>query len=344
MEYTAKQIAGFIDGTIEGDDTVCVNQIAKIEEAQPGTITFLANPAYTQFIYKTRASIAIVSNAFIPEQPLSCTIIRVEDPYASVAKLLEIYQRHLPSKTGVSSLSFIATSSRYGENCYVGEFVYIGENVRLGINVKIYPHCYIGDNVHIGDNTTLYSGVRIYDQSIIGSHCTFHSNAVIGADGFGFAPQGENGFIKVQQIGNVIIEDHVDIGAGTYIDRATMGSTIIRKGVKLDNLIQVGHNVVIGENTVIAGQAGIAGSTKIGKNCMIGGQVGISGHLIIGDNVKIAAQSGISSNIRSGEIRMGSPAFEASKYRKSFIHFRNLDAIVKRLEQLEAEFDKRNKE
>ncbi len=342
MEYTAKQIAGFINGTIEGDDTVSVNQIAKIEEALPGTITFLANPAYTQYIYKTQASIAIVSNDFIPEQPLPCTIIRVLDPYASIAQLLEIYKRSLPKMTGISSLAFVAASSKPGENNYVGEFAYIGEGVSLGENVKIYPHCYVGNNVSIGDDTILYSGVRIYDQCMIGNHCTIHSNAVIGADGFGFAPQGENGFLKVQQIGNVVIEDHVEVGAGTYIDRATMGSTIIRKGVKLDNLIQIGHNVVIGENTVIAGQAGVAGSTKIGRNCMIGGQVGISGHLVIGDNVKIAAQSGISSNIKSGEIRMGSPAFEASKYRKSFIHFRNLDAIVKRLEHLESEAKKRN--
>ena len=344
MEYTAKQIAGFIEGTIEGDDTISVNQIAKIEEAQPGAITFLANPAYTQFIYKTGASIVIVSNFFIPEQPLSCTIIRVSDPYASIAKLLEIYKRTLPKKTGISTLSFIASSTKHGEQCYIGEFAYVGENVTLGNNVKIFPHCFIGNDVHIGDDTTLYSGVRIYDQCKIGSHCTIHSNAVIGADGFGFAPQGESGFLKVQQIGNVIIEDHVDIGAGTYIDRATLGSTIICKGVKLDNLIQVGHNVVIGENTVIAGQAGIAGSTKIGKNCMIGGQVGISGHLTIGDNVKLAAQSGISSNIKSGEIRMGSPAFDALKYRKSFIHFRNFEAIVKRLEYLEAEVERQNKE
>ncbi len=342
MEYTAKQIAGFINGTIEGDDTVSVNQIAKIEEALPGTITFLANPAYTQYIYTTQASIAIVSNAFIPEHPLPCTLIRVHDPYASIAQLLEIYKRSLPKMTGISSLAFVASSSTPGENNYVGEFAYIGEGVSLGNNVKIYPHCFVGNNVSIGDDTILYSGVRIYDQCLIGNHCTIHSNAVIGADGFGFAPQGENGFLKVQQIGNVVIEDHVEVGAGTYIDRATMGSTIIRKGVKLDNLIQIGHNVVIGENTVIAGQAGVAGSTKIGRNCMIGGQVGISGHLVIGDHVKIAAQSGISSNIKSGEIRMGAPAFEASKYRKSYIHFRNLDVIVKRLEHLEAEAKKRN--
>lgn len=336
MDFTAKQISDILNGTVEGDEAASVNQIAKIEEARPGTITFLANPAYTHYAYKTKASIVIVKNDFTPDEPLPCTIIRVKDPYAAIAQLLELYKNSLPKKTGISSLAFVSSAVETDKDIYIGEFAYIGEEVTLGKNVRIHPHCYIGNNVSIGDNTTLYSGVRVYDQCIIGNECCIHSNSVIGADGFGFAPQGDNSFLKVQQIGNVIIEDNVEIGAGTFIDRATMGSTIIRKGVKLDNLIQVGHNVVIGENTVIAAQSGIAGSTKIGKNCMIGGQVGISGHLAIGDNVKIGAQSGISSNIKNGETWMGTPAFDASRYRKSFIHFRNLDAIVKRLEHLES--------
>lgn len=337
MEFTAKQIAGFLNGEIEGDPESKVSGISKIEEAIPGTLTFLANPAYTQFIYSTGASIVLVNKSFIPEKKLTPTIIRVEDPYGALARLLEMYKSSQPEKTGISPLAFISDNSPAGENNYIGEFVYIGESVRLGKNVKIYPHCYIGSEVSIGDGTILYSGVRIYDHCIIGSDCTLHSNVVIGADGFGFAPQGESGFMKVAQIGNVIIEDKVEIGAGTAIDRATMGSTTIGKGVKLDNLIQIGHNVTIGDNTVMAGQAGVAGSTKIGRNCMIGGQVGIAGHLTIGDDVKIGAQSGISNNIKSGEIRLGSPAFDAVSYRKAYVHFRNFEKIMQRIDMLEAE-------
>lgn len=337
MKLTARQIADIINGTIEGDEDAVVVQIAKIEEAMPGTLTFLANPVYTPYIYTTKASVVIVGNAFYPEQPLNCTIIRVGDPYGALAKLLEFYKKSKPEKKGVSPLAFLAEDVQIGENSYIGEFVYIGQNVRLGKGVKINPHCYIGDDVSIGDGTVLYSGVRIYENSVIGSACTIHSNVVIGADGFGFAPQGSNGYIKVQQIGNVIIGDHVEIGAGTAIDRATMGSTVIHNGVKLDNLIQIGHNVVVGENTVMAGQAGVAGSAKIGRNCLIGGQVGIAGHLTIGDDVKIGAQSGVTSNIKSGETRLGSPALDVSITRKSFVHFRNLDKIVDRLTQLEHE-------
>lgn len=344
MDFTAKQIADYLEGKIEGDPQTTVNQIAKIEEATPGTISFLSNPAYTPHIYSTKASIVLVSKSFKPEKPLACTIIRVDDPYGALARLLELYKKSIPEKTGVSSLARIGEGVQPGQNSYIGEFAYIGDHVKLGNHVKIYPHAYIGDHSIIGDNTIIYSGVRIYDHMVIGQSCTIHANAVIGADGFGFAPQGGNGFLKVQQIGNVIIEDNVEIGAGTAIDRATMGSTIIRKGVKLDNLIQIGHNVVIGENSVIAGQAGVAGSSKIGSHCMIGGQVGIVGHLEIGDNVKIGAQSGISSNIKSGEIRMGSPAFDASKYRKSYVHFRNLDKIVTRLSDLEAELTRLREE
>lgn len=335
MELSASQIAGYVDGTIEGNPEIKVNRFAKIEEATPGSITFLSNPAYTPYIYKTQASIVLVSNTFVPESNLSITLIKVADPYGALASLLEYYKSQLPQKTGVSSLAFISNSATIGKGAYIGEFAYVGENVNLGDNVKIYPHCYIGDQVSIGSGTILYSGVRIYNDCIIGLNCTIHSNAVIGADGFGFAPQSDNNYRKVAQIGNVIIEDNVEIGALTAIDRATMGSTIVKKGVKLDNLIQIAHNVVVGENTVIAAQSGIAGSSRVGKNCMFGGQVGISGHLTIGDEVKMAAQTGLTTNLKDGQIVMGSPAIDANRFRKAFVYFRNFEALVKRIDELE---------
>ncbi len=337
MEFSARQIADFLRGALEGDPEIKVSQIAKIEEAKKGTMTFLANPAYTPYIYSTEASIVLVRQDFQPEKPIQSTLIRVDDPYGALARLLELYKSNIPEKTGISSLAFISKTVKHGDNAYIGEFVYIGENVVLGNNVKIHPHTYIGDSVKIGDNTILYSGVRIYENTCVGGGCTIHSNAVIGADGFGFAPQTDNNYKKVAQIGNVIIEDNVEIGAGTAIDRATLGSTVIKKGVKLDNLIQIGHNVVIGENTVMAAQCGVAGSSKIGKNCMIGGQVGISGHLTIGDDVKMAAQAGVPSNIKDGQIIMGSPSMEASQYRKAFVYFRNFEKLVKRIDELEKE-------
>ncbi len=337
MEFSARQIAEFLKGELEGDPDVKVSRIAKIEEGEPGSLTFLANPSYTQHIYKTNASIVLVRDDFSPEQPVSCTLIHVKDPYGALAKLLELYKNSIPEKTGISELAFISPKADIGADAYIGEFVYIGDGVVIGEGARIHPHCYIGDMAKVGEKTSLFSGVRIYDNSQIGNGCTIHSNAVIGADGFGFAPQSDNNYMKVAQIGNVIIEDNVEIGAGTTIDRATMGSTIIRKGVKLDNLIQIGHNATIGENTVMAAQAGVAGSSKIGKNCMIGGQAGISGHITIGDHVKMAAQAGVSSNVKDGQIVMGSPAMEASQYRKAFIHFRNFDKLVKRIDELEKE-------
>ncbi len=340
MEYSASEIAAFLKGELEGDPAVRVSQIAKIEEATEGTMTFLANPAYTPHIYTTQASIILVRNDFQPEKPLEGTLIRVDDPYGALARLLELYQKSLPEKKGISKLAFISPKTTPGEHAYIGEFAYIGDRVIMGKNVKIYPHVYIGDGVHIGDNTILYSGVRIYDNCHIGADCTLHANAVIGADGFGFAPQDDNHYKKVAQIGNVVIEDRVEIGAGTTIDRATLGSTRIKRGVKLDNLIQIGHNVVIGENTVMAAQCGVAGSSKIGRNCMIGGQAGISGHLTIGDEVKMAAQAGVPSHVKDGQVIMGSPAMEASQYRKSFIYFRNFEKLVKRIDELEKELKK----
>ena len=299
-------------------------------------MTFLANSKYTQFIYTTQASIVVVSNDFTPSQPIAATLIRVEDPYQSFAKLLEMFNSMTASKKEVSSQAFIASSARTGKDLSIGAFSFIGENVLLGDNVSVFPQVYIGDNVKIGNNCTFYPGVKIYHDCIIGNDCTLHSGVIIGSDGFGFAPSNNNNYQKIPQVGNVILEDHVEIGSNTTVDRATLGSTFIRKGVKLDNLIQVAHNVEIGENTVIAAQTGISGSTKIGRNCMIAGQVGIIGHITIADNVKIGAQSGIGGSItQDGAIVLGSPAIDVKKTRRNYIHLSNLDEIVKRINHLE---------
>ncbi len=335
MEFSASQIAAVIEGIVEGNPDVKISRLSKIEEGEPGTLSFLANPKYTPFIYTTKASIVIVNKDFSPDQPLSTTLIRVEDAYTAFARLLEMYNKIKNEKRGISSLSFVAKSAVIGKDVYIGEFAYIGENVTVGDNTKIFPHVFLGDNVKVGSNSTLYAGVIIYSENIIGNECTIHGGVVIGADGFGFAPQQDKNYKKVAQIGNVIIEDNVEIGSNTTIDRATLGSTIIRQGAKLDNLIQIAHNVEIGENTVIAAQTGISGSTKIGKNCMIAGQVGFVGHLSIGDDVKIGAQSGVSGNLKDGSIYMGSPAIDISIHRRALVHFKNLPEIVKRLDQLE---------
>lgn len=336
MEFTAKQIADLLKGKIEGNESAVVNRLDKIEEGREGGLTFLANPKYTPFIYSTKASVVIVDSTFVPEQAITSTLIRVESAYKSFVQLLEIYNQIQRDKKGIEQPSFIAASAKIGKDIYVGAFAYVGENATIGNNVKIYPHVYVGDNVVIGDNTTLFAGARIYSDCLIGKDCTIHSGSIIGADGFGFTPNSENQYNKVAQIGNVILEDHVDIGANTTIDRATLGSTIIRKGVKLDNLIQIAHNVEIGENTVIAAQTGVAGSTKIGKDCMIGGQVGIVGHITIADKVKIAAQSGIGSSITTeGEILQGSPAFGIGDYKRTYVVFRKLPTLEKRIKELE---------
>ena len=336
MEFTAKQIGELLKGQVDGNEHVKVNKLSKIEEGEPGSLSFLANPKYNSFIYNTRASLVIVNNDFHAEHPVSATLIRVENAYNSFIQLLEIYNDIQLNKTGIEQPSFISSSVTFGSDCYVGAFAYIGENVKIGTNVKIYPQVFIGDNVVIGDHTTLFSGVKIYSDCKVGSHCTIHAGTIIGADGFGFSPNSENEYKKVAQIGNVVIEDHVEIGSNSSVDRATLGSTIIRKGVKLDNLIQVAHNVEIGENTVIAAQTGIAGSTKIGKDCMIGGQVGIVGHITIADKVKIAAQSGIGSSITTeGEIVQGSPAFNIGEYKRTYVVFRKLPQLEKRIKELE---------
>ncbi len=336
MEFTAQKIAELLKGEVEGNQDVKLNKLSKIEEGEEGSLSFLANPKYKKFIYSTLASAVIVAKTFKPEKPINTTLIKVDDPYTAFAQLLEFYNQIKLNKTGISKMASIADSAKIGIDAYIGDFVSIGENVIIGDNAKIYPQTYIGDNVKVGEHTTLFAGVKIYSECVIGKNCTIHAGVVIGSDGFGFAPQSDNNYKKIAQIGNVIIEDNVEIGSNTTIDRATLGSTIIRKGVKLDNLIQIAHNVEIGENTVIASQTGVSGSTKIGKNCMIGGQVGIIGHLIIADEVKIAAQSGLSKNIlKKGSIVQGSPAFEVKKYMHSYIHFRNLGNIVERIEKLE---------
>ena len=336
MKFTAEQIAAALNGVVEGDLKAEVSTLSKIEEGKPGSLSFLANPVYTHYIYSTKADIVIVNEDFKPEKPIVPTLIRVKDAYSAFTSLLEMYQQTKNNKKGISEKATIAGSATLGENVYIGDFVVIGENTVIGNNTKIYANTSIGDRCKIGNNTILYYGVKIYDECIIGNQCTLHAGVAIGQDGFGFAPQSDGHYKKIPQIGNVIIEDNVEIGANTTIDRATLGSTIIRKGVKLDNLIQIAHNVEIGENTVIAAQTGIAGSTKIGKNCMIGGQVGIVGHLTIANGVKIQAQSGIAKSIKKPDsVWEGSPAFHLPDFLRSYVHFKNFDHIVERIRRLE---------
>jgi len=334
MQFSAAQIAELLQGTVEGDPTATVSRLSRIEEGGPGSLSFLANPAYTQHVYTTTASVVIIGREFALNAPVKTTLVRVADAQGAFAKVLGIYNTIKLDKKGVSPKAAISDTAVLGEDCYIGALAYIGENARLGRNVKIYPQSYIGDNVTIGDNTTVFANVTIYSDCTVGANCIVHSGTVIGSDGFRFAT-GPDGGAKIPQIGNVVIEDDVEIGANCAIDRATLGSTILRKGVKFDNLIHIAHNVEVGENTYYAAGGVVAGSTRIGKNCMFSGQVGIIGHLKIADGTVIAAQSGISKNTRAGEAYMGSPAFEVAKYRKSYIHFRNLDAIVERLEALE---------
>ena len=337
MKFTATQIAGILEGDIVGDPDVEVSKLSKIEEGIKGSLTFLANPKYKPYIYSTKASITIVNKDFVAEDTITSTLIKVDDAYKSFSKLLEYYNQVKMNKVGVEQPSFISDSANYGDNIYLGAFSYLGENVIIGDNVKIYPNVYLGDNVVLGNDVVIFSGAKIYSETIIGNSCVINSGAIIGADGFGFAPNEKGEYTKVPQTGNVILEDFVDVGAATTIDRATLGSTIIRRGVKLDNQIQIAHNVEIDENTVIAAQTGIAGSTKIGKNCMIGGQVGIVGHITIGDNVKIQAQSGISRNVKDNEVLQGSPAIGYSDYNKSYVYFKNLPKIVKNISEIEKE-------
>ncbi len=333
MKFKVQQIADLLEGEIIGNPEAELFKLSKIEEGTQGSLSFLSNPKYFNHIYTTQATAVIVNKDFDVDSKIISTLIKVDDAYGAFTKILEFYNQAKNNKTGIEQHSFIAKSTVYGADLYLGSFSYIAENVKIGKNVKIYPNCFIGDNVVVGDNTIIFAGAKIYSETIIGNNCKIHSGVVIGADGFGFAPNEDGTYKAIPQIGNAIIEDNVDIGANSTIDRATLGSTIIRKGVKLDNHIQIAHNVEIGENTVIAAQTGIAGSTKIGKNCMIGGQVGIAGHLIIGDNVRVQAQSGIGRKVNDGEILQGSPSFGYSDYSKSYVIFKNLPKIIKEYDE-----------
>jgi UDP-3-O-[3-hydroxymyristoyl] glucosamine N-acyltransferase len=341
MEFSAKQIAGLLNGKVEGNEQVTVGNFSKIEEGKSGTLTFLANPKYVHYIYETGASIALVNDDFTPEKalPETLTLVRVKNAYHALATLMELVEQSKPKKTGIEQPVFISSSASFTqEEIYIGAFSYLGENVKIGKNVAIYPQSYIGDNVEIGDNTIIYAGVKLYAGCKIGQRCIIHAGAVVGSDGFGFAKEGES-YKKIQQLGNVVIEDDVEIGANTTIDRAVMESTIIRKGAKIDNLVQIAHNVEIGDNTGIAAQVGISGSTKVGKNCILGGQVGLGGHITIGDNTGIGAQSGIISNIESGRNILGSPAIDVKNFFRSSIIFSKLPDMYRSLNQLEKEIE-----
>jgi UDP-3-O-[3-hydroxymyristoyl] glucosamine N-acyltransferase len=337
MKFTAKQIAGILDGTVEGNPETEVHQLSKIEEGELGSISFLANKKYNPFIYKTGASIVIVNNDLILDKEVAPTLIRVKDAYQAFSTLLEFYNQIDDNQEGIMEPVSIDKSVRINSSCYVGEFTVIKQNVSLGDHVKIDSQCYIGKNVTIGAGTKIHPGTRILSGTIIGENCVIHSGCVIGSEGFGFAPQPDGTYKKVPQTGIVRIGNNVDIGANSTIDKATLGATIINDGVKLDNQIQIAHNVEIGENTVIAAQVGIAGSTKIGKSCVIGGQAGFAGHLTIGNGVQVQGKTGVTRNIKDNAILQGTPAFDFKSYSKSYIHFKNLPKIIKRLDQIEKE-------
>jgi UDP-3-O-[3-hydroxymyristoyl] glucosamine N-acyltransferase len=340
MEFTAQTIAGFLKGEVEGNPEVKVNTIAKIEEGEEGALSFLANPKYEHYIYETKSSIVLVNKSFVPSAKIDATLIRVENSYDAFASLLRLVDQARPRKKGIHPSAVIEPSATIGSDVYIGPFAYIGENCMVGDGCQVYPHVYVGDNTTIGNNCTLNPGVTIYHDCVLGEGCIIHAGSVIGSDGFGFAPQSESEFMKIPQLGNVILEDHVEIGANVTIDRATMGSTIIRKGVKLDNLIQIGHNVEVGENSVMAAQTGISGSTKIGKNCMFGGQVGLGGHIKIANGTKIGAQGGVISNIKEeNSAIIGSPAIEIKQFMKSSIIFRKLPEMSSKIDKLEKEVE-----
>ena len=336
MEFTVQQIADYLNGVVEGDGTLKVSELSKIEEGRSGTLTFLSNPKYTQYIYSTQASACLVNRDFVPEKEVSTTLIRVDNAYECLAKLLTLVDSVKPKKQGISAKSDISESAKIGDNVYVGAFVVIGDGVVIGDNVQIYPNTFIDDNVVVGDGTVIYAGVKIYDGCRIGARCVLHAGAVVGSDGFGHAPDAEGHYHKIPQVGNVVIEDDVEMGANTTIDRATMGSTVIRRGVKIDNLVQVAHNVEIGEDTVIAAQSGIAGSTKIGKRCMLGGQVGISGHITIADGSIFGAQSGVPSNIKEpNQIWQGYPVMPIMGFRRLTVLQKQLPDLSRRVHELE---------
>lgn len=336
MQFTAQQISLLLNGTVEGDALVAVDKLAKIEEGTPGSLSFLANPKYEQHLYTTGASVVIINEDYVLTGPVSATLIRVENAYSAFSVLLEQYNTIKLNKTGIEQPSFIHPTARVGNNVFIGAFAYIGPNATVGDNSKIYPNTYIADNVTIGSNVTLFAGVKVYFDCVVGNNVIIHSGAVIGSDGFGFAPNADGSYKKISQIGNVIIEDDVEIGANTAVDRATMGSTIIRKGAKIDNLVQIAHNVEVGQNTVIAGQAGISGSTKIGEQAVIGGQVGIAGHLTIAKGTQLSAQTGINSSIKDeGKQWGGSPYLPYKDYLRAHVNTRRLPGLEKRVAELE---------
>lgn len=344
MEFTAKQIADFLQGEIEGNPDVKVNDFAKIEEGRPKTLSFLSNPKYTHYIYETQADIVLVNVAFKADKDIKATLIRVTDAYEALAKLLQLVEKTKAQKTGIEPMSYVASSAKVGESVYIAAFAYIGENAVVGNNSRIYPHVTIGDNVAIGSNVTLYSGVKIYAGCKIGDNSIIHAGAVIGSDGFGFAPQPDGSYQKIPQIGNVVIENNVEIGANTVVDRAVMGSTIICEGVKLDNLIQIAHNVEIGKHTVMASQTGVSGSTKIGEKCVFGGQVGLAGHINIGNEVKIGAQSGIAKSLKDGSEIIGSPAIPIRNWYRSSVIFGKLPDMYRDISQLKKDISELKEE
>ena len=337
MEFTAKQIAGFIQGTVEGDENATVHTFAKIEEGIPGAISFLSNPKYTHYIYDTRSSIVLIDKAMQLDKPVSTTLIRVDNAYEAVARLLSLYESSKPKKTGIDPLAFVSPQATVGEDCYVGAFAYIGDGVTIGKGTQVYPHAVIYDGASVGQDCILYPHTSVYQGCKIGNRVILHSGSVIGADGFGFAPTAD-GYDKIPQIGIVTIEDDVEIGANTCVDRSTMGSTYVRKGVKLDNLVQIAHNVEVGENTVMSAQVGVAGSTKIGQWCMFGGQVGIAGHAVIGDKVMVGAQSGIPHGVPKGHVTLqGSPAIDAKNFARSSVVYKNLPEMYADLNRMKKE-------
>ena len=340
MKFSASQIAALLNGTVEGNPDIEVWNFAKIEEGAPGMLSFLANPKYTPYIYETLSSVVIVNNSFVADKPIKATLIRVEDAYASFAKLLAFYDQMQQNKQGISSLAFVSSTAQLGENLYLGEFVVVGEKVKLGNNVKVYPQVYIGDGCVIGDDTTLYPGVKLYRDTVVGKRCIIHAGAVIGADGFGFAPQADGHYEKIPQVGNVMIDDDVEIGANTTIDRSTMGSTRVHKGVKLDNLVHLAHNVVVGEHSALAAQVGVSGSTHLGKHCVVGGQSGFVGHLHLADGSKFGGQSGILGSIKEeNQEFMGTPIQPLKQYLLSNVRFRHIDEMARKIAELEKEVE-----
>lgn len=335
MQFTAEMIAGLLNGTVVGDKNATVSTVSSIDGGKSGSLAYLTNPKYEQFVYTTQASIVLVDNSFEPKEEVKTTLIKVENVGQCVLSLLEMYNATRPRKRGVSKLASISEEATLGSDCYVGDFCVIERGAKIGDNVQLYPQCYVGDNVTIGEGTKIYPGVKIYEGCIIGKNCILHSGVVIGADGFGFAPREDGSFAKIPQLGNVIIEDNVELGANTCIDRAKTDSTIIRNGVKLDNLIQIGHNVEVGANTVMSAQVGIAGTSKVGSNCFVAGQVGIADHVTVGNAVKIGSKSGIDKDIPDGEIRFGYPALPGIQYHRSFAVFRQLPDLSQKVRELE---------